>query len=190
MTAVDQYAVMGNPISHSKSPRIHTLFAQQTGQALHYQAIQVEIGYLSAALTDFRQGGGRGLNITVPFKTQAHAWVDTLNPRAQQAGAVNTIIFQPDGSSVGDNTDGIGLVRDLVHNHGADLAGRRVLLLGAGGAAQGVVPALLEAHPNTLLIANRTASKAEALAQQYSELGSVSGCGLADLEGELSLIHI
>ena len=178
----DQYAVMGNPIAHSQSPRIHTLFAAQTGQSLDYHAIRVEPGGFAAAVRAFRAGGGRGLNITVPFKQDAWVFAEVLSARAERAGAVNTLSFGPTGVH-GDNTDGPGLVRDLKVNHGFSLAGKRVLLLGAGGAARGVLQPLLLEKPAHLVIANRTANKALALTLRFGDLGSVSGCGFAELAG-------
>ncbi|MDD3447634.1 MAG: shikimate dehydrogenase [Gammaproteobacteria bacterium] len=183
---VDRYAVMGNPIAHSKSPRIHAAFAAQTGQALAYEAILVPLGGFQDALESFASGGGRGLNITVPFKQEAWAAVDSRSPRAERARAVNTIVLGGEGRRYGDNTDGVGLVRDLTVNHGAVLAGRRLLLLGAGGAARGVLGPLLEERPASLLIANRTARRAEELAADHGDLGPVSGGGfdvLAEEEG-------
>ena len=184
MPAADRYAVMGNPIHHSKSPLIHSLFAAQTGEAVNYRAILVQPGEFAMAVNAFRDAGGRGLNITVPFKPEAHAHVDRLNERARRAGAVNTIIFHADGSSVGDNTDGVGLIRDLIHNHGARLEGKRLLLLGAGGAARGVLPALLGQRPASLVVANRTPEKAQGLARDCADLGTVRGAGLAELAGQ------
>ena len=174
----DQYAVMGNPVAHSQSPRIHTLFAAQTGQSLDYHAILVEPGGFAVAVRAFRAGGGRGLNITVPFKQDAWVFAEVLSARAERAGAVNTLSFGPAGVR-GDNTDGPGLVRDLKINHGFSLAGKRILLLGAGGAARGVLQPLLLERPAHLVIANRTANKALALTLRFSDLGSVSGCGFA-----------
>ncbi|MDG4555058.1 MAG: shikimate dehydrogenase [Candidatus Competibacter sp.] len=183
MTALpDQYAVMGNPIAHSKSPRIHALFAAQTGQNLEYRAILVEPDGFAAAARAFREAGGKGLNVTVPFKQNAWVFADLLSARAERAGAVNTLIFDPAGVR-GDNTDGPGLVRDLAVNHGCPLADKRILLLGAGGAARGVLQPLLAERPALLAIANRTVDKAVELMLRFSDLGQVSGCGFADLAG-------
>ncbi len=178
-----RYAVMGNPIQHSKSPRIHTLFARQTGQNIEYSAIQVDPGGLEQAIGNFQASGGSGLNITVPFKRTAWELMDELSERARLAGAVNTILFRDD-SCYGDNTDGVGLVRDLRENHGIPLEGRDILLLGAGGAARGVLEPLLAEHPARLLVANRTPNRAHDLADQFSSLGEVRGCGLPALEGQ------
>lgn len=188
MTTPDQYAVMGNPIAHSKSPRIHALFAAQTGQHLEYRAILVEPGGFAAAARAFREAGGKGLNVTVPFKQDAWVFADLLSARAERAGAVNTLIFEPGGVR-GDNTDGVGLVRDLTANHGYRLAGQRVLLLGAGGAARGVLQPLLMEKPAQLVVANRTADKALELALRFSDLGRVSASGFAELaERQFDLI--
>ncbi len=177
------YAVMGNPVSHSKSPRIHSLFAEQTGQRLQYSAIQVDPGGFEQAVRNFVANGGRGLNVTVPFKTNAWELVDSRTPRAALAGAVNTIEVQAQGVLHGDNTDGVGLVTDIVHNQGGSIAAKAVLLLGAGGAARGVLSPLLEQSPAELVIANRTEDRAIALAQAFARLGAVSGCGFDDLAG-------
>ncbi len=178
---IDLYAVMGNPIAHSKSPRIHTLFAEQTGQRMEYRAIQVDIGGFPQAVGNFEVAGGKGLNVTVPFKQDAFDLMDARSARAARAGAVNTIALE-DGRRVGDNTDGVGLVADLA-NHGVGLSGRRVLLLGAGGAARGVLAPLLERAPARLLIANRTPEKARELAAAFGDLGPVEGCGFEALAG-------
>ena len=180
---MDRYAVMGNPIAHSKSPRIHTLFAEQTRQDLEYTAILVELDGFEDAVTGFLASGGKGLNITVPFKEAAWALAHTRSPRAERAGAANTLVLDPSGRHFGDNTDGAGLVRDLVSNHGVALQGRHVLLVGAGGAARGVLQPLLTADPALLVIANRTPDKALDLARSFCELGRIEGCGLDDLEG-------
>lgn len=177
----DRYAVMGNPIAHSKSPQIHTLFARQTDQNLTYEAILVEPGHLATEIALFRDAGGQGLNITVPFKQEAWQLAEILNPRAERAGAVNTLLWGNDGRLTGDNTDGIGLVRDLTRNLGQNLTGRRILLLGAGGAARGVIEPLLEARPAHLRIANRTPEKALELARLFEDEGNIEGCGLDDL---------
>jgi len=172
----DEYAVMGNPIAHSKSPRIHSLFAEQTGEAVHYTAIQVDPGGFEQAVGNFVASGGKGLNITVPFKREAWQLVDTRSERAARAGAVNTIKIE-DSKLYGDNTDGIGLVNDLVRNNNVVLINKRILLMGAGGAARGVLAPLLEQDPALLLIANRTESRARDLAKEFSDLGHVQGCG-------------
>jgi shikimate dehydrogenase len=180
----DRYAVMGNPVAHSKSPRIHTLFARQTGQDIEYSAILVEPGGLASAVAEFHNGGGRGLNITVPFKEDAWVLAARRSDRAELAGAVNTLVLDASGRHFGDNTDGVGLVRDLTLNQGCALTGRRVLLVGAGGAAQGVVEPLLNERPVLLVVANRTPNKAVALARRFCGLGRVEGCGLDGPDGQ------
>lgn len=177
----DLYAVIGNPIAHSKSPEIHAAFARQTGQDLRYERILGDPERFADDVAGFAAGGGRGMNVTVPFKEQAFALCDELSDRARAAGAVNTLSWR-DGKIVGDNTDGIGLVRDLAGNHGFALEGASVLLLGAGGAARGVLHPLLAAHPARLVIANRTAAKARALAAHAN--GLAAGCGFEELTGQ------
>lgn len=179
----DQYAVMGNPIAHSRSPRIHTLFAQQTGQRLEYRAIQVDVGGFAQALGNFDASGGKGLNITVPFKQDAWQQVTERSQRAERAGAVNTIKFE-DGKLIGDNTDGVGLVNDLTLNNQIVIKGKRILLMGAGGAARGVLAPLLAQHPAVLVIANRTVDKAVELATVFADLGDIKGMGYDDLAGQ------
>ena len=181
---VDQYAVMGNPIAHSKSPKIHTLFAKQAGQELQYQAILVPEDGFDAAVEKFQQNGGKGLNITIPFKLAAWEYVTERSERAQLAGAVNTIIFKPDGSCYGDNTDGTGMVRDLMQNHGIDLQGKNILVLGAGGAVRGVIGSLLEQQPKKIVIANRTVSKADELAELFTSDDTVTSSGFEELQGQ------
>ena len=183
MTAIDQYAVMGNPIAHSKSPMIHSLFAQQTAQRLEYAAILVELGQFNEAVQVFREQGGKGLNVTVPFKRDAWRLVNERSQCATLAGAVNTIQIREDGSLYGDNTDGIGMVRDIRDNLGVSFAGKRVLLLGAGGAVRGVLGPVLEEKPSELVIANRTPERAQELADAFEELGHVEGCRFNDLDG-------
>jgi len=187
----DRYAVFGNPIGHSKSPRIHALFAKQTGQDISYEAILVEKGDFAAAVEAFvatGKGPARGANVTVPFKEEAFRLAVRLTARAEAAGAVNTLSFDAD-AIVGDNTDGAGLVRDLKHNLGCDPAGRRILLLGAGGAARGVILPLLLENPAELVIANRTEETAARLALEFSRLPGCAlsvkpdGIGFADLAG-------
>ncbi len=182
---MDHYAVVGNPIAHSKSPWIHAAFARQTGQALVYQTLLAPLDGFEQSVTAFRIGGGRGLNVTVPFKLEAFALANHHTPRAEAAGAVNTLAFGPDGI-LGDNTDGAGLVRDLSFNLHCPLAGRRILLLGAGGATRGVLLPLLTSLPASLTIANRTASKAIALAERFiphAGRARVDGCGFEELAG-------
>ncbi|EDY87121.1 shikimate 5-dehydrogenase [gamma proteobacterium HTCC5015] len=179
----DDYAVFGHPIEHSLSPQIHHAFAEQTQQALVYQKQLVEPGEFVEAVNAFRQQGGRGLNITVPFKEEAFNVADELSDLAQRAGAVNTLVFSGD-VIVGHNTDGLGLFRDLTENHGVDLHGKKLLILGAGGAVRGVIQALLSADPEQLVIANRTESKAHTLAEHFKDLGAIRACGYADLDGD------
>jgi shikimate dehydrogenase len=175
----DRYIVIGNPIAHSKSPRIHALFAAATGQDMSYEARLAPLDGFAATVREFVAAGGRGANVTVPFKEEAFRLATRLSERARAAGAVNTLSF--DGAeTLGDNTDGAGLVRDLKANLGAALAGKRVLLLGAGGAARGVILPLLAERPAELQIANRTADKALALARAFA---GCAGCGLEALAG-------
>jgi len=150
----DRYAVFGNPIAHSKSPRIHAAFAAETGQALRYEAILAPPDGFPEAVAAFRRAGGRGANVTVPFKEQAYALAQRLSARAEAAGAVNTLTFA-DADLYGDNTDGVGLVNDLTRNLGLSLAGQRILLMGAGGAARGCVLPLLLEQPSSLQIAGQ-----------------------------------
>ncbi len=167
----DTYAVMGNPIAHSKSPLIHRLFAEQSQDSLDYLALYVPEDSFSAAVAQFRAAKGQGLNITVPFKQQAWQLAEVRSERAELAGAVNTLWFS-DGQIHGDNTDGIGLVQDL-KNHQVELKAKRVLVLGAGGAVRGVLQPLLAEKPASLTIANRSIEKAENLAAQYQDTGKV-----------------
>ncbi|WP_271409930.1 shikimate dehydrogenase [Pseudomonas sp. Q1-7] len=184
---MDRYCVFGNPIGHSKSPLIHRLFAEQTGQPLSYEAVLAPLDDFSGCARRFFESG-RGGNVTVPFKEQAYQLAASLSDRARRAGAVNTLKKLDDGSLLGDNTDGAGLVRDLTRNAGLDLAGKRILLLGAGGAARGVIEPLLAEKPASLVIANRTVEKAEALAQLFADLGPVSASGFDWLEESVDLI--
>ncbi len=180
----DLYAVIGNPIAHSMSPQIHTAFAVETEQNLVYEKLLADVDQFSEAVEAFRKRGGKGLNVTVPFKQYAWAWSDHRSERAERAGAVNTILFNDDGSSLSDNTDGIGLVRDILHNHAGTIYQKRVLILGAGGAVRGVLAPILAENPAQLVIANRTVKRATELADTFSDLGKVIGCGFSDLEGE------
>lgn len=173
----DRYAVMGHPIAHSKSPFIHRRFAAQTGEPVAYEALLVEPGGFRAAVERFRARGGGGLNVTIPFKEEAFALASRRTGRAERAGAVNTLWFE--GAAVcGDNTDGVGLVRDLTRNLGVDVEARSVLVLGAGGAARGVIGPLLDEKPRRIAIANRTASRAVELAGRFAPQGPVGAVAL------------
>ncbi len=185
----DNYAVIGNPISHSKSPLIHSEFARQTEQDMAYTAIEVPLDGFANSLKQLRDVLKlRGINITVPFKEQAWQQIENKSERAMRAGAINTILFNQDGSMYGENTDGIGLCQDLTVNHAVSLKDKRILLLGAGGAARGVVEPILAHQPKALFIANRTASKAEQLAKIFAELGTVRGGGFDDISAQFDVV--
>jgi len=179
----NRYAVIGNPIAHSKSPLIHAEFARQTGQDMRYEAILAPLDGFTEAVATFRQRGGTGMNVTVPFKLEACKISTRLTQRADAAQAVNTLKFD-DNEILGDNTDGAGLVRDIETNMGFVIADKRILLMGAGGAARGAILPLLQLKPHTLAIANRTPQKAHALQQQFSSHGNVVAGAYADLSGE------
>lgn len=183
MSTPDRYAVIGHPIAHSLSPRIHALFAQQTRQHLLYGALDVTPERLSSSLQEFFAGGGRGLNVTIPHKQAVMALIGRLSARAERAGAVNTIAAEPDKPLYGDNTDGAGLLRDLTVNLGLSLLQARILLLGAGGAARGVVGPLLDAAPRELVIANRSHERARELARSWCQSGKVRAVELEELDG-------
>lgn len=178
----DRYAVIGNPIAHSKSPAIHAAFARQCGQDLSYEAILGPLDGFRGAVTAFRQAGGRGMNVTVPFKLEALELADRPTERARLAGAVNTLRFDSDGIFA-DNTDGIGLVRDIRDRLGFPLRGKCILILGAGAAARGVILPLLEEVPAQLAIANRSVDKAEALRTQFASFGDLRVGGFGDFAG-------
>ncbi len=179
----DYYAVLGKPISHSKSPRIHQFFAAQTGQDLSYNAQEVAPEQFAGTVKELFNNGYLGLNCTVPLKEVAFAFAGQTTLRAQRAKAVNTLALQADGSVLGDNTDGCGLVTDLQENHGLVLAGQDILVLGAGGATRGIILPLLAQSPNRIVIANRTVDKAVGLAEEFAD-ANVTGCGFADLAGQ------
>lgn len=179
----DLYCVFGNPVAHSKSPFIHAAFARETGEALTYEARLAPIDGFVKAVNTFIADGGRGANVTVPFKEEAFRLCDALTPRAARAGAVNTLSFS-DGRVLGDNTDGAGLVADIVDNIGFAPVGRRILLLGAGGAARGVIEPLLATGPATLVIANRSVDKAFMLADAFADLGALDAFNFSDLTGK------
>ena len=184
---MDRYGVFGNPIGHSKSPQIHRLFAEQTEQALGYEPLLAPLDNFSGFAREFF-ARGLGANVTVPFKEEAFRLADQLTERARRAGAVNTLKKLDDGTLLGDNTDGVGLVRDLLDNAGVLLQGKRILLLGAGGAVRGVLEPLLAQRPATLVIANRTVGKAERLAGEFAELGPVSASAFEQLQGPFDVI--
>jgi shikimate dehydrogenase len=181
----DRYAVFGHPIAHSKSPLIHAAFARQTGQDMTYEAILAPLDGFAPSVADFIAEGGRGANVTVPFKEEAFRLADELTSRARRAGAVNTLVFAG-GSVLGDNTDGAGLLADLAGNLKRVIGGRRILLLGAGGAARGVIDPLLAQRPATLVVANRTVARAEELADLFGQ--GVAACGFDALDRPFDLV--
>ncbi len=179
---MDQYAVFGHPIKHSKSPRIHSLFAEQTEQQLQYSAQLVSAEDFQQAADNFFSQGGKGLNCTVPLKQLAYQYTNKLTDRARFSKAVNTLAVQQNGEILGDNTDGIGLVNDLTVNNSIELTGKRILILGAGGASRGVIGPIMKTSPSELVIANRTVEKAISLGKEFTELGSIQGYSFAALE--------
>jgi shikimate dehydrogenase len=187
---LDVYAVAGNPISHSKSPAIHQRFAEQSKQAIHYGRLQPAIGEFAKVAKSFFAAGGKGMNVTVPFKLDAQVLADVLTPRAKLAGAVNTLWIK-EGKIYGDNTDGAGLVRDLVAQ-GIQIRGARILLLGAGGAARGVMGPLLEQEPTQLIVANRSSAKADELVGLFHVFANnhhvqLESRALLDLEDQIKI---
>lgn len=183
-TDADRYAVFGHPVGHSKSPAIHKMFAQQFDLAIDYQAIDVEPGTFAETVIAFRDQGGKGCNVTVPYKQEAWQLATERSGRAELAGAVNTLKFTDTNRIYGDNTDGIGLLRDLTINLDRPLFARRILMLGAGGAVRGILGSLLEQAPKSLVLANRTIGKAEELARIFSTIGPVLPCGFDALAGQ------
>lgn len=188
MIKTDSYAVCGHPITHSKSPRIHRLFAAQADQTIDYLAKDVPAESFRTSANAFFNRGGKGLNCTVPLKELAWQYADVLTERAQRAKAVNTLALQDDGTILGDNTDGIGLIRDLTINLGITLVDKRILILGAGGASRGILAPLLAEQPKQLIIANRSVEKADTLANEFSALGAISSARFTDLNGQFDLI--
>ncbi|MFT7661282.1 MAG: shikimate dehydrogenase [Gammaproteobacteria bacterium] len=180
---VPKFTVIGNPIAHSKSPQIHQMFARQFSMHIEYNTTLGESGGFNQAAQHFKASGGQGLNVTVPFKLDAFALCDQLSQRAELAGAVNTLWFSDDGKIQGDNTDGIGMLRDITQNIGFDVAGKNVLVIGAGGAVRGVLEPLLEAMPASLTVANRTEGKAIELAELFEGVGTIISSSLKALEG-------
>lgn len=181
--SIDNYCVMGNPITHSQSPQIHTAFAEQTGQNIFYQAILVDEGKFHSAVKKFQEQGGKGLNVTVPFKGEAWEVAHRKSARAERAMAVNTISFNDKKEIIGDNTDGIGLVRDLTINYNILIRNKNILILGAGGAVRGILNPLVDEEANRIVIANRRVSRAEELVDIFSDRGDISACGYDQLVG-------
>ncbi len=184
MSTVDRYAVCGNPITHSKSPQIHQAFAKEVGHSISYEKRLIALGSFHESAQNFFDGGGKGLNITVPFKEDAFAFADQLSERAKAAGAVNTLVKQSDGSILGENTDGYGLVSDITKRLGWQIKGASVLILGAGGAVRGILLPLLGELPKSITIANRTESKAQSLADLFESEGNVQACGFDGIGSE------
>ena len=182
--SADRYAVFGHPIGHSKSPRIHTLFAQQTDQSIDYQAQDVPPESFTAAVEHFFASGGKGLNCTVPLKEPAFQLATQKSARARYAGAINTLWLDANNVLSGDNTDGAGLLRDLTTNLQLDLRDKRLLILGAGGASRGILLPLLQQNPSSLIIANRTIEKAHTLAKHFADFGTVETCSFDALAGQ------
>lgn len=185
---IDRYAVMGNPVAHSKSPFIHLEFAKQTHQHIRYTKIEVPIDKFEQHVKLFHLENGKGLNITVPFKQQAFELVTDCSDRARVAKAVNTIKFLENGQLYGDNTDGIGFIRDLSAHHHFSLQDRTILLLGAGGAVRGIIQPILQQHPKQLIIANRTLITAQELAKEFSHLADVEAISINAIKGNFDLI--
>lgn len=184
---MDQYLVIGNPIEHSRSPFIHRQFAKQTKQQLSYEKQLVELDKFSQFITRFKANGGKGCNVTVPLKEQAFELADLLSPRAQAAGAVNTLIIKGDGTIVGDNTDGQGLVGDILANDVA-LKGKRLLLIGAGGAARGCILPIMAQQPSCLTITNRSFDKAQLLAETFKDSGNINAVSLELLTSDFDIV--
>jgi shikimate dehydrogenase len=183
----DRYAVLGHPVAHSLSPRIHARFAEQAGEAIEYTAIDIAPGGFDRAVRAFFASGARGANVTLPYKVEAFALAARASERARLAGAANFLALR-DGAIEADNTDGAGLVADLAGNLGIALAGARILVLGAGGATRGVVAPLLASRPQRLVIANRTPERALELLERFRRLGPLEGCGLADIRDRFDLV--
>ncbi|WLD58206.1 shikimate dehydrogenase [Salinispirillum sp. LH 10-3-1] len=179
--------LLGHPVAHSKSPRIHQAFAASLGLELSYEAIDVEPGTFAALVEALFTNGYHGFNVTVPYKEEAYVAVDRLSDRARLAAAVNTLLRTPEGI-LGDNTDGYGLVHDIVTRHGIALRGQRILVLGAGGAVRGVLDPVLKEQPASVTIANRTQVKAEQLAAIFATQGEIQATPMADLRGPFDII--
>jgi len=186
--APDLYGLIGHPVAHSQSPGIHGLFARQTGENTKYLALDAEPGQFAGQTLHFHEAGGRGLNITLPYKQDAYSYADHVTGRARTAGVVNTLAWQDDGLVMGDNTDGTGLVTDLTKNLRIQISGTRILLLGAGGAARGVLAPLLAESPDEVVIANRDLQKAQRMAEDFSVILRTQACAYGRLEGSFDLV--
>ncbi|MFQ3211009.1 shikimate dehydrogenase [Candidatus Njordibacter sp. Uisw_039] len=186
--SIDQYRVFGNPIHQSKSPNIHKAFAEATKQHINYQAQLVLEAVFEHTVKEFFATGGKGLNITVPFKQRAFAMAQAISPAAEKAEAANTLYLNEQGQLVAENTDGVGLVRDICHNLNGELKAKRILVLGAGGAVRGVLQPLLAQLPKQLIIANRTHSKAQTLAASFADLGSIDALPMGQLKGQFDWV--
>ena len=187
----DRYAVIGNPVAHSKSPLLQMAFAEQCGQDIRYEKILSPLDAFAATVRRFQDEGGKGMNITVPFKIEAFELADELTPRARAAGAVNTYVFREDGTILGDNTDGCGIVRDISRNLDCPFAGKRVLVVGAGGAVRGALLPILAERPAEVLIVNRTATKAVEFARQFNDLAGATqlyGGGFGEAHGGFDIV--
>lgn len=182
MNALDRYAVIGYPVKHSRSPFIHAMFAKQCDQQMSYQLLEVAPEQLATTVPQFFADGGKGLNVTVPHKQAVMSMVKYRSPRAEFAGAINTIMVLQDNELMGDNTDGVGLLNDLTNNLKFDLKNKRILLLGAGGAARGVIAPLLQQHPDVVVVANRNVQRAMQLTEEFKNLGSLQSSSFAQVE--------
>ena len=181
LTSTEQYGVIGDPISHSQSPSIHKFFAKQLGQNINYKAYHVSADKLESFIIEFQNKGGKGLNVTLPHKTSVLNCTDEISSRAMEAGAINTLIIN-DKKIIGDNTDGIGLINDLEINFNQPLENKRVLVLGAGGAALGILNPLLKRKPKLILVANRSVSKTKIITSKFKLNSTLDACGINDLE--------
>lgn len=185
---MDRYAVLGNPVAHSKSPQIHAAFALQSGQKIAYEALLVPVEEFAAQASNFIEAGGRGFNVTLPFKQEAWQWVKRSSEKARVAGAVNTVSVDQGGCINGDNTDGAGLLADITVNRNWPIEGEEILIIGAGGAVRGVLQSILEAKPRRLVIANRTFEKAVMLSDAFKSTGDISALRLDHLHDSFDLI--
>lgn len=179
---IDKYAVFGNPVNHSKSPLLQTMFADETGESISYTAQLIEVDKFEQSVSNFFKQGGKGLNITVPFKERAFTFADTLTTRAQTAGAVNTLYLNNKNEIIGDNTDGVGLLNDMTNNLNWKISNKDLLIVGAGGAVRGILEPIISAKPSSITLVNRTLEKAETLANSFSSLFSLNALSFDQLK--------